>query len=134
MHLNIYQGNHRHSAFKKHYKTNIWTLTSLRYKGTFHQKVYFIWKDSCAHCLCNGTLETFVASTATVLQQLQYRVIFDGYFNFLLFMSAQVFVSANNPPKKTLHGICHSTTPIRTTKVPKVPWAQLSFLIQCIFS
>ena len=45
------------------------------------------------------TFGTFVAIMGAVLWPLQYNVIFGGFSNFLLFMSAQVFVSAQNPPK-----------------------------------
>ena len=51
-----------------------------------------------------------------------YSVIFGGFCNLLLVMSAQVFVSAKNPPKKILYGICHSLAPLKATKVPKVPF------------
>ena len=40
----------------------------------------------------------------------------------IIFMSGQVFVSAQNLPKITLHGNTHITAPIRTKKVPKKPF------------
>ena len=47
-----------------------------------------------------------------------------GYFgefsSFLLFMSAQVIVSAQNPLNITLHDNCCSSASVRATKVPKV--------------
>ena len=47
---------------------------------------------------------------------------FAGFYNFLLFMSAQVFVSAQNLLTIGLHTICYSTTLIRAIKAPKVPF------------
>ena len=71
-----------------------------------------------------------------VLCQLPCKVIFGRFYNFLLFMSAQAIVSAQNPAKINLHGNCHITAPIRATKVPKVPQLSLSykmhFPIKCI--
>ena len=48
------------------------------------------------------------------------RFIFGEFCNFLMVMSAQVFVSTQNPAKITLPGICHSSAPIGATKVHKV--------------
>ena len=47
-------------------------------------------------------------------------LIFGWFCNFLLFMSAHVLVSAQNQPKITLHGNCHSKASRRATKVPNV--------------
>ena len=49
----------------------------------------------------------------------QARVIFAV---FLLFVSAQAFVSVPNRQKKKLHGKCHSTVPIMATKISNVPF------------
>ena len=53
------------------------------------------------------------------LWQLPCRVIFGGFCNFILAMSAHVFVSAQNPPKITIHINCYSSAPINATKVLK---------------
>ena len=62
---------------------------------------------------------------------------FAGFYNFLLFMSAQVFVSALNLLKICLHTKCHSTALIRAINAPKVPferlWTHLHFLIKYTF-
>ena len=56
-------------------------------------------------------------------------------------MSAHVFVTFQNLPKISLRGNCHTSAPIKATKVHKVLifkyWAQLSvlkmrFLIKCL--
>ena len=44
-----------------------------------------------------------------VLLLLPYRAIFSGFVNLLLFMSAQVFVSAQNPPNIILNSNCSIT-------------------------
>ena len=48
--------------------------------------------------------------------------MFNGFYNFLLFMSAQVFVSAQNSLKITLHSNCHNSAPIMARQVHKVPY------------
>ena len=88
------------------------------------RKVYFITKKNrFTHYLSNGTLGALLGLLEAELQQLSYRANFGRFCNFLLFMSAaQVLVSAQNPPKITLHGNCCSSASIRATKVPKVPF------------
>ena len=53
-------------------------------------------------------------------------VTMQGYFlhNFaiLLVMSDQVFVSAQNLQKVTLHGNSYILVPMKATKVPEVPF------------
>ena len=60
---------------------------------------YFLTRDSCAHFFLNGTMGTFVAIKWPCYDI--YRPWFSsgGCCNFLLFMSAHVFVSVKNPPK-----------------------------------
>ena len=57
---------------------------------------------------------------ANNFRKLLCRVIFGGICSFNPVMSAQAFFSAKNLPKVTLHGNCHSSGPIQTTKVPDV--------------
>ena len=48
------------------------------------------------------------------------QVFFDGFYNFLLFMSAQVLRSAQHLPKTWFHGNCHGTTPRLAKYIIKV--------------
>ena len=50
------------------------------------------------------------------LWKLPCRVIYGGFCNFLLVMSVQVFVSAQNLLKITLHSNCHTSAPIMATQ------------------
>ena len=45
-----------------------------------------------------------------------------GFCNSLPVMSAQVFVCAQSPLKKTLHCICFSPVPLKATYIIKVPF------------
>ena len=55
---------------------------------------------------------------------------FGGFCHFLLVLSAQALVSAQNPPKITLYGNCHSLAPMIAAQVGKVH-GYLFFCIQC---
>ena len=61
-------------------------------------------KICCANYLYNHILETILAFLGS----------------FLLFRSAQVLVSAQNPLKIPFYRNCHSTAPITAIKVPKL--------------
>ena len=82
----------------------------------------FYKKNTFAHYLSNGILGTDVALLDAELQQLSYRAFFSRFCNFLLFISAQVPVSVQNPPEIILHSNCYNSAPMKATKVPKVPF------------
>ena len=65
---------------------------------------------------------SFVAKVGAVLQQLPLRDIFGGLHNFLSLMSAQEFMSAQNLPKISLYGNCHSTAPTMATLLTQVAY------------
>ena len=63
-----------------------------------------------------------LAGGGSVINGAYPRMVFGGLRNFLLVMSAEVLVSAQNPPKVTLPGNSPSSAPIKATKVPEVPF------------
>ena len=88
---------------------------------TFYQQVHFIQTDGNANYLLHCTLGNFLAFMGAELWQLQCRVTFGGFCNFLLALSAHILVSASNQPKITLYNNCLRSAPMKATKVLNVP-------------
>ena len=74
------------------------------------------------HYPFNGTLGTCVSLMEAKVSQLKLRVIFSGFCNFLFFMSAEILVGVQNPPKITLHCNWRRSASISATQAPKVPF------------
>ena len=56
-----------------------------------------------------------------ICMQLLFKYLLDQIQEFVIFFYVQVFVNAPYPPKKTMHGNCHITGPIRALNVTRLP-------------
>ena len=122
-HTNLWRGGKHENWYSKSItKHKLELPTYLVQKLDILSRCAFYKKISFVHYLSNGTLGTFVALMEAELRQLLCRVIFARFCNFLLFLSAQVLVSAQNLPNITLHSNCCSSASIGAKKVPKVPF------------
>ena len=84
--------------------------------SAFYTKRYicqlsFIWHLENLYSLYGGWARTVAVKS-----------YFWWFCRILLVMSAQALVSAQNPPKMTLYGNCHSSAPIIAAQVCKVPY------------
>ena len=66
-----------------------------------------LWPIAYAYYLLCPTLVSYVDIGGAVLSELPLRDIFGVFYNCLSFMISQVYMSAQNMPKKSLHGKCH---------------------------
>ena len=69
-----------------------------------------------------NTLMNYIVIVRAVLWQLPFRYVFGGFYNFLLFMSALVLISAQKSAKIPLHGNFHNAAPTMDTYPIKVAY------------